>query len=579
MSVWTDFFAPPPGRNPALTIGTSEFKGALVIKSGSQSIATSTNVDLTWQTASYDTNGFYSAGSPTKLTVPAGVTRVRLSGVVDWSATAAQNKRAVVILKNDAVFDGAGQNTRIDSTTASDEQRQSVISAIVDVVEGDFFEINVRQTSGGGKNVETSSWFAIEVIEGLAPVAAQGAPFKGIRRHRTTQSASFPTGATNNILWDDADEIQYDIGGWEFSDSEIVIPAGVTKVKMVFGYYTNAGGLDAGEIQFHIRRTSGGGGAIAATVVENIETTIPNKGSVDTGTFEVTPGETFRVDFGHNTGGNQFLAATETFWSVEAVEAIAPSVTPRGALVKQATTFSLLDNITTTVTWNDEEYDTDNIHDNVTNNSRLTVPANVTHVRLLGNYRENSNTSGWRFIQLLKNGTIEMGLPVTSGGASGSNTHMFNAVSSVLEVVEGDYFEMQIFQNSGSTRSISGNNFWFAMEIVAPSVIIGDPAQVLQTLADGANIPWNHNTSRTAQVTLAGSRILDNPTNSVEGLEYTLKVIQDATGSRTLTYGSAYKFASGTPPTLTATANAIDILRFWFDGTNYINIGFTANIS
>ncbi len=274
MSVWTDFFAPPFGFQ---IVSGLPFKGALVTKSGTQSIANASNVDVTWQTAIYDTDSFYSAGSPTKLTVPAGVTRVRLSGVIDWAATTSQNKRSVLIVKNDAGFDGFGQNVRIDSSTASDEQRQTVVSAIVDVDEGDFFEILVRQTSGGGKNIETNSWFAIEVLE------------------------------------------------------TVVIP--------------------------------------------------------------------------------------------------------------------------------------------------------------------------------------------------------------------------------------------------------GDPAQVVQTLADGANISWNHNASRTAQVTLAGNRTLDNPTNSIEGLEYTLKIIQDATGSRTLAYGSAYKFAGGTPPTLTATANAVDVLRFWFDGTDYINIGFTANIS
>jgi len=401
------------------------FKGALVVKSGTQSIANVTNTDVTWQTATYDTDSFFSGGDPTKLTVPEGVTRVRLSGVIDWSATTSNNKRSVIMLKNNSTFVGAGQNIRNVPNAFNDEWRQPVVSAIVDVVPGDFFEIQVRQTSGGGKNIETNSWFAIEVIEGIAP-----------------------------------------------------------------------------------------------------------------------------------------------------------STTPRGALVKQATSFSLPNNSTSTVTWNEEVYDTDDIHSNVTDNSRLTVPAGVTHVRLSGSYVDSSNTSGWRFLQLRKNSGSVPGLTNQSSPANGSNTHFMSLSSPVLEVVAGDFFEMQIFQNSGSTRSVSGDIFWFAMEIVEPAVLgTSDPAQILQTLVDGANISWNHNTSRTAQVTLADNRTLDNPTNSIEGLEYTLKIIQDATGSRTLAYGSAYKFAGGTPPTLTAAPNAVDVLRFWFDGTDYIKIGFEANVS
>lgn len=50
----------------------------------------------------------------------------------------------------------------------------------------------------------------------------------------------------------------------------------------------------------------------------------------------------------------------------------------------------------------------------------------------------------------------------------------------------------------------------------------------------------------------------------------TLKVIQDATGSRTITgYDTDIKWVNGVVPTLSTAANAIDILSCYFDGTNY----------
>lgn len=48
-----------------------------------------------------------------------------------------------------------------------------------------------------------------------------------------------------------------------------------------------------------------------------------------------------------------------------------------------------------------------------------------------------------------------------------------------------------------------------------------------------------------------------------------LRLVQDATGSRTVTWPATVKWPSGTAPTLTTTASAIDIISFYWDGTSY----------
>ena len=48
-----------------------------------------------------------------------------------------------------------------------------------------------------------------------------------------------------------------------------------------------------------------------------------------------------------------------------------------------------------------------------------------------------------------------------------------------------------------------------------------------------------------------------------------LKLIQDGTGSRVATFPASVKWSGGTAPTLTTTADAIDIISFYYDGTNY----------
>lgn len=49
-----------------------------------------------------------------------------------------------------------------------------------------------------------------------------------------------------------------------------------------------------------------------------------------------------------------------------------------------------------------------------------------------------------------------------------------------------------------------------------------------------------------------------------------LKLTQDGTGSRTVTWPAAVKWSGGTPPTLTTTAGRTDIISFYYDGTYYI---------
>lgn len=92
------------------------------------------------------------------------------------------------------------------------------------------------------------------------------------------------------------------------------------------------------------------------------------------------------------------------------------------------------------------------------------------------------------------------------------------------------------------------------------------------TLTDAATIAWDASANQVAKVTLAGNRTLGAPTNLVDGGTYILRVIQDATGSRTLAYNAVFKWPGGTAPTLSTSANAIDILTFVSDGTNMYGV-------
>ena len=91
------------------------------------------------------------------------------------------------------------------------------------------------------------------------------------------------------------------------------------------------------------------------------------------------------------------------------------------------------------------------------------------------------------------------------------------------------------------------------------------------TLTDAATIDWDGDSNgQVVKVTLGGNRSMNAPTNINEHAIYLIRVTQDGTGSRTLSWNSAFKFAGGTVPTLTTTASAVDVFSFVGGGSNVL---------
>ena len=141
-------------------------RGALVYRTSDQSIPNATQTTLSWQAETYDTSAIWDAGSPTRLTVPSGVTKVKLLGEVRFDANSTGD-RSMNIQKNGAGFVGSGnQAIRACSGGAQTTTVQSVTS-VVSCVAGDYFELKCTQTSGSSINAQSGNptWFAMEIVE------------------------------------------------------------------------------------------------------------------------------------------------------------------------------------------------------------------------------------------------------------------------------------------------------------------------------------------------------------------------------------------------------------------------------
>ena len=114
------------------------------------------------------------------------------------------------------------------------------------------------------------------------------------------------------------------------------------------------------------------------------------------------------------------------------------------------------------------------------------------------------------------------------------------------------------------------------LSMVASNAAITDKARVYTAgqvvhpvaLTSASTVTINSLTSNSFTLTLTGNVILANPTFMVDGWAFSLKLKQDATGSRLMTFGSKFKFAGGLTPSLSAGANAIDLLGGYYDSTD-----------
>lgn len=89
----------------------------------------------------------------------------------------------------------------------------------------------------------------------------------------------------------------------------------------------------------------------------------------------------------------------------------------------------------------------------------------------------------------------------------------------------------------------------------------------LQSNTDGTTVTFNLNEANTHTVTLGGNRTLAI-SNETAGQKFIINLVQDGTGSRTVTWFSTIKWAGGSAPTLTSTANKADSFGFLCTGTD-----------
>lgn len=141
----------------------------------------------------------------------------------------------------------------------------------------------------------------------------------------------------------------------------------------------------------------------------------------------------------------------------------------------------------TTVTFDGEDHDYGSLHDNVTNNSRLTAATTgVYHVEASVGWEVN--LTGDRLARLVKNGAVYIS---TTGDTTTSSvgTGPVSNISTSVYLNAGDYIELQVYQNSGGNLNVEGlswqNDPYLAMTLADTVIIDGSGAGRVLGYAEG----------------------------------------------------------------------------------------------
>jgi hypothetical protein len=149
-----------------------------------------------------------------------------------------------------------------------------------------------------------------------------------------------------------------------------------------------------------------------------------------------------------------------------------------------------------------------------------------------------------------------------------------------LNQITGNLLASGVVANASTATTFTANQTFAVANVTGQLSSFGPAFQNIIRLTDGATITMNLAQTNNFIVRLGGARVLANATNIIPGQSGSLVVQQDGTGGRTLAFGTGWRFPGNTAPTLTTTANAVDLIVYTAWSTSNViaqavlNVGF-----
>lgn len=162
---------------------------------------------------------------------------------------------------------------------------------------------------------------------------------------------------------------------------------------------------------------------------------------------------------------------------------------------------------------------------------------------------QTSNPTNWMvgIVTAYNSGTgaLSFNIVGVNGGVTATDWTLGLSAPSVLMAA----LTAQIWAGTSNNVALTPAGMFAA----AAPVAVADAATITLNLSQGLN--W-------AIASFGGNRTLANPTNQKAGQSGVIAISQDATGNRTLGFGSNWKFPGGAP-SITATPGATDLISYY----------------
>jgi len=175
--------------------------------------------------------------------------------------------------------------------------------------------------------------------------------------------------------------------------------------------------------------------------------------------------------------------------------------------------------------------------------------------------------------------TVAGEISVTTLDIGGTNVTSTAAELNILDGVTSTAAELN-FSDLATLGTTAASKVYTA-DANGLTKISGAALYVEDTLTDGSTVAWDVIASPVAKLTMAGNRTISAPsgTTPAAGQFVSLLLIQDGSGSRTITWNAVYEFTGDTAPTLTTTASKGDLFTFRYNGSKWLEVGRNLNLT
>lgn len=134
-----------------------------------QAVANNTAVAISWDTVVSDSLGTYSAGAPTRITVPQGATHCVVVGHCEWTINGTGYRSLRLNINGSAAANPQYSPTDVRMPNGSISDHNHCASALMPVDAGDYFEFMARQLSTISLDILTANtrciveWYSLNI--------------------------------------------------------------------------------------------------------------------------------------------------------------------------------------------------------------------------------------------------------------------------------------------------------------------------------------------------------------------------------------------------------------------------------